>query len=72
MSRKEGEEVMTGGNQLMVSLQKAEGCSYTTRGETTNSVTVIEVGLLEKGKAAQLSMWGVEDCKEKQYQLGIH
>lgn len=55
MSRKEGEEVMTEGKQLMFSHKKAEGCSYTTRGETTNSVTVTEVGLLEKGKAAQLN-----------------
>lgn len=62
MSRKEGEEVMTAEKQLMVSHKKAEGCSYTTRGETTNSVTVTELGLLEKGKAAQLSRWGVEDC----------
>ena len=54
MSRKEGEEVMTEGKQLMFSHKKAEGCSY-TRGETTNSVTVTEVGLLEKGKAAQLN-----------------
>lgn len=60
MSRKKGEEVMTGRKQLTFAHKKAEGCSYITRRETANSATGIEAWLLEKGKAAQGNRWEVQ------------